>query len=225
MFKFLIIAALFATTAFGQQKITEKKSAQQNAAAWFIEANIGGPVVDLSLTNVASYTEITAGSLDLVNNTTKGSDSSAQIPCSGTNPPTGLTCSAGNESIGISFIPPHVGHYVVCAYFSWYTSMTDNDRVATNFQLIETPTNAQTLTQEGGARAVGAIYGQRSSGSAEQNIPIHTCGIFKFTSVARKVVRLMYEVQVVGTIEDHEITLDRAAVQGQRDLLITVRPL
>lgn len=177
-------------------------------SSWLIDANIGGATITVAGIQ-STFTEITNGSLDLVLNSAKNS-APAEIPCSSTNPSTGVTCAAGNESLGIVFTPPYAGQFEVCADF-WFNGATGAYKT---FQLIETPNNAQTILQEGGQRTGG--------GGSVTDYSHHVCGTFKFDSVTKRTIRLMYESQDAG---NSVIAIARDAGLGQRDMKITVRPV
>jgi hypothetical protein len=198
----------------------EEQVLRPDQVAWRVDANIGGANPDLGLGNVPNYTEITNGSLDLVNNSGPGVIP-AQIPCSGTNPPTGLTCSAGNESIGVSFNLPAAGSVTACASFSHAAGAPSGSDVNTAFQLVETPNNAQTILQEGKVRV------QSGSGTLGSNLirPIKVCGNFSFTSAGQKTIRLMYEQLASGSPTSSVIAIDRSSSVGQRDMHWEVYPL
>jgi hypothetical protein len=198
----------------------EEQVLRHDQVAWRVDANIGGANPDLGLGNVPNYTEITNGSLDLVNNSGPGVIP-AQIPCSGTNPPTGLTCSAGNESIGVSFNLPAAGSVTACASFSHAAGAPSGSDINTAFQLVETPNNAQTILQEGKVRV------QSGSGTLGSNLirPIKVCGNFSFTSAGQKTIRLMYEQLASGSPTSSVISIDRSSSVGQRDMHWEVYPL
>ena len=196
-----------------------EKSISFTQADWHLDVNIGGATVDLGSSNLTAYTEITNGSLDMVIN--PGS-ASARIPCSGSNPPTGLTCSAGDESLGVVFTPPFAGKFEVCGMFSHQAQLAAASDVGAYFEWIETPTNdATTLTQESNGRVNSSPAGASGSGRN----PVRVCGQVVFNSVNETVLRLMREQTATGTITANTIRADRAAAQGQQDIHITVRPV
>lgn len=166
---------------------------------WYVDASIGG--ANVTATTASSYTELTNSSLDMVLNS---GSATAEIPCSGTNPSTGLTCAAGSEGLGIVFTPPMAGRYEVCAYFS--SDAAGGGTVET--QLIETPNNAQTLLQEGNTRM----------GHSNAISMASSCAYFNFASTAKRTVRLMFEKDA-GT---YQVYADRSATVGQRDVHFTV---
>jgi hypothetical protein len=199
----------------------EEQVLRHDQVAWRVDANIGGANPSLGTGNVSSYTEITNGSLDLVNNSGPGVIP-AQIPCSGTNPPTGLTCSAGNESVGVSFNLPAAGEVRACVSFTHQITVNNGD-ITSAFQIVETPNNAQTILQEGGAR-IQSTHGNNAGSSAA--FPYSLCGTFKFTSAGQKTLRLMYEQGGInGTINYNGINADRNINFGQRDIHWEVYPL
>jgi hypothetical protein len=196
----------------------EEQVLRPDQVAWRVDANIGGANPSLGLGNVSSYTEITNGSLDLVNNSGPGVIP-AQIPCSGTNPPTGLTCSAGNESVGVSFNLPAAGDVLACVSFS-HEIQAGSGSVAAWFQVVETPNNAQTILQEGGAR-VQSFYSMNASVA----FPHRVCGTLRFSSAGQKTIRLMYEQVINGSPNVSVIVADRNTSFGQRDIKWEVYPL
>jgi hypothetical protein len=204
--------------------VTYQPSASQTAIVpeaqgWFIDANIGGASPTLGTSSVSSYTEISHGSLDMV---LRSGSASAKIPCSTTNAATGLTCSAGNESLGVNFIPPQAGYYEICADFSNMTNIAAAAVVHTTFEMIETPNGSQTIVQEGGSRMMNSF--NATSTAIQQAYSQHNCGLFYFSSATERTVRLMYEMSASGTVNFSQITGDRSGTYGQPDIRITVRP-
>jgi hypothetical protein len=197
---------------------------QQNSQGWFIAANIGGANPDLGTSDQTSYVEITNSGLTM---TPKANSAPVGIMCSSTNaaatPTTSTsTCSVGNESLGASFNIPEVGWYKVCTQASHYKSNGVGGVIDATFQLIETPTNAQTLTQLGGGTATSGFW----TASSNQSNPINTCGVFYFSSIlGPKGIRLMYEQDVTSTITQNLIVIDEGATYGQRNMLITVEKI
>lgn len=199
-----------------------------NAQGWYVDANISGANPSLGTSNVSSYTEITNGSLTM---TPRTGSAAAGIMCSSTNaaatPTTSTsTCSAGSESLGLNAVIPVSGAYEVCADFSHYMEADQAEGVNTAFQIVQTPTNAQTITTEGGSRKSGrnaplAI----ASGTAQAiNVPYTVCGIFQL-SAGTNGFRLMYEQLVTGTPNGSEILADELSTVGQRNLRFTIKPI
>lgn len=164
-------------------------------ADFFIQVEIGGGTPTVPSAGV--LTEITNATLDMV--LKKGS---AKIPCSTTNPATGLTCSAGNESVGIVFNAPVVGKYKVCSNY------ITNGAGFVYVKFVETQNSAQTILQEG-----EQIHGYDYSST---NGLVDICNYLDISSVGEKTFRLMNE----GTTAVPTLVLDRVA--ANRSMRITV---
>lgn len=175
-------------------------------SSWYIDANIGGASPSTSLTT--SYLPFEHASLDLVLNS---GSAAATIPCSGTNASTGLTCSSGNEQVGVVFSPPYAGTFEAC--LSGGITSTGVTLVTT--QWVETSLSSQTIIQEGKTRPL------TSSSASGNSSNLSNCGIFTFSDTSTKTLRFSYEAQDANS----SITADRSAVTGQRDIHIVVRPL
>lgn len=188
---------------------------------WLVDATITGANPSLGTTSVTSYTEITDASLTLVNEAT--GNLTAQIPCSTTNASSGTTCSAGSESVGVAFTIPTAGSVEACVSFSHDLYVdTSTDEIQSVFQIVETPNNAQTISQEGKSKVQSGTY----AAAIIQNVfPHRLCGTFAFTSAGQKTLRLMYEQSISGTITSNMINADANANYGQRNIHWTVRPI
>lgn len=184
---------------------------------WRIDANIGGANPSLGTSSVSSFTGITNSSLDMVIG--EGS-ASAEIPCSSTNPSTGLTCSAGDESVGVVFTPPTAGTYEVCGAFGWAGTISASGVVEPTFQWVETANNAQTIIKEGGEKAVMRL---NIAADTQTGFPVRVCGLFNFSDASKRTLRLFYEQDSGGTVSSSTLRLDRGASTGQRDMRVTVR--
>ncbi len=199
-------------------------------SVWYIDATVDGDNPDLGVGNVSTYTEIINANLTL-----KPQSGSAAVGtmCSSTNaataPSTGnTTCSVGSESIGINFALPSnhsasAGIYEVCWYSTHYILVDSGEGVQAAFQLIETPTNAQTLTYEGGTRTnSGYIALTIATGSASTiHNTISTCSIFNWSAKAASTVvgvRLMYEQLVTNTPNSSLILADAGTANGQKNM-------
>jgi hypothetical protein len=189
-------------------------------SGWKVDANIGGANPSLGASNQTSYVSVEDAGLDLVNNPGVG-NIAAQIPCSSTNPPTGLTCSAGNESVGISFYVPVGGDVLACASFAHEVTTVATGSVNTVFQLVETLSNAQTILQEGNSR-IGS--GNRVPSTVVNNAH-RVCGVFSFPTAGQRTLRLMYEQTITATISANLVLGDRSTSLGQRDIHFEVYPI
>lgn len=194
---------------------------------WRVDANISGANPSLGTASVSTYTGIEDAGLTLTNNT-GNAVIAAQIPCSSTNAPTGTTCAAGNESVGVSFNVPNAGDVKACAYFGWYGQRggSSGDKINATFQLVETHSNAQTILQEGKSRAAAGTGQSPTNPDNPSNVtmPVRVCGNFTFASSGQKTIRLMYEQEAV-TAQNSSILADASAANGQRDIHWEVYPI
>lgn len=144
----------------------------------------------------------------------------AKIACSGTNPPTGLTCSSGNEQPGINFDVPTAGVVEACFSFNHYVDTTSG-RVQTNFQIVETASDSQTVLQNCGPSIISGI----DSGTQGSHHPTLVCGRCNFSSSGNKTLRLAAEVGTQGTVSLNALYTIGAGDYGQAKLAIKVKPV
>lgn len=185
---------------------------------WHVDANLGGAQASLGTATQATYTGITDTTLDLVLN---AGSADAQVPCSSTNPSTGLTCAAGDESVGIVFNIPRAGRYEVCGEYTHTLAPGGASAAETAFQWVETANNAQTILQEGKSRVA---HGSNVASTYHEQALNH-CGTFTFASAGQKTIRLFFEQLVSGSVSQSTLDINRDAAIGQRDMHITVKSL
>jgi len=198
------------------------------AQGWYVDAEISGGNPSLGTASVSSYTELTNASLTM---TPRSGSAAVGIMCSSTNAATApttstSTCAAGSESLGANFVVPRSGSYDVCMDFSHNATVDQAVGVNAAFQVVETPTNAQTITTEGGSRIQSSHTGMAiaSGNSDSKTFPHKVCGQFNWSS-GTKGVRLMYEQLVGGTPVTSQILADGSTSVGQRNFRLTVRPV
>lgn len=190
--------------------LNSSESYNYETSGWRVDAQIGGANASLGTSTIATYTEIVDAGLTLTN--ASGMNVlTAQVPCSTTNAPTGTTCAAGSESLGVSFTLPAAGDVKACASFSHITTLTASapGNVYDTFQLIETPNNAQTLTQLGKSRVQSG--GTMSTASGDRVRPERVCGTFTFSSAGQKTIRLMYTQSGVSNVSTNAIMGDASS--------------
>lgn len=193
-----------------------------NDANWYVDSNIVGANISLGTSAVTSYTEITNGSLTLTNNS--GSQT-AQIACASGTASTGTTCSS-NESLGIAFSIPTTGTYLACADFTWQGNVTGVSAfVSTAFELIETSNTSSSIVQEGKARINSIVSTNLVSSTVATAYPYRLCGVFVFSTIGQKTIRLQYEQAVGGSVTSSSVFLDGDTSTGQRDMHFTVFPI
>jgi hypothetical protein len=221
----LILIAFAGVLCMGA--LTKPGDKMKGGSHWRVDATIAGANPSLGTVSVASYTGIENAGLTLTNNPGRGI-LTAQIPCSSTNSPSGTTCSAGNESIGVSFTIPEAVDVRACASFTHVgqpVTSAGNNFTAT-FQIIETPNNAQTLTQEGKSKVQHRITAEQAAVASIYAAPFRVCGTFTFSTSGQKTLRLMYEQAIpTGTISFSQILGDQDAAHGQPDIHWEIEPL
>ena len=196
---------------------------------WYINANITGANPSLGTSAVTAYTEIIDAGLTM---TPIAGSAPVGVMCSTTNAATApttstSTCAAGSESLGANFAIPSPGVYEVCVQASWEGQVDTTERFDVGFEVIETPTNAQTLTLEGGGRIVQGC-GFTATGGVDMicDLPVAVCSVFNWTSAAAgtvKGVRLMFEQAVTGTVDASSMLMDGTANPGQYAFHIRAR--
>lgn len=192
---------------------------------WRVDANISGANPDLGASDQSSYTGIENGSLTLTNNSGNGVIT-AQIPCSSTNAPSGTTCSAGSESVGVSFNLPAAGDVRACVSFQHDMQVSgSNALINTAFQIVETPNNAQTISQEGKDRQNSGLFQPAAAASLITIMPHKVCGTFSFGSAGQKTLRLFYEQDITATVSENLVLADASSSVGQRDIHWEVYPI
>lgn len=193
-------------------------------ADWKIDANIGGANINLGTSAQATYVGMTNSGLDLV---ADSSSHPVQIACASTEEASGTTCS-GDESNGIAFTIPKVGHYKACAAFGHQAQVgsgASSGAIRTTFQIVETGNTDQTIAQEGKDRISSGVISQDvNQGHANYN-PVQVCGTFYFASAGKKTLRTFYEQSITPTATASNVLADRDASNGQSDIHWTVKRL
>lgn len=197
---------------------------------YHVAATLVGANVSLGTAAVSAYTEIADAGLTLTPQTSPQVSAAAGTMCSGTNAATTpstspTTCAAGSESAGISVTIPYANRwYRVCAAFGYNLVADSGAGASATFEIIETPTNAQTLSQEGGQKvSAGGTAMTIATGAGWSNIvPVLVCSNFYFTVAATKGFRVMYEQSVTNTPTTSQILISGSSTNGQRDMYLTV---
>lgn len=187
---------------------------------WYINANFsGGDPSVAAADHSTTYTELTDGSMTL---TPLAGSAAVGTMCSTTNaataPSTSPTiCAAGSESLGIAFNIPTPDYYKVCFYSGSVFDLQASAVFQPVFAIIETPTNAQTVTYIGGA-GVGFVQQAVTVAVETKNgFIITACGIFDWSAVAAntlKGVRLMNTLTSSGTVTQALILCDAANLRN-----------
>lgn len=190
---------------------------------WFVDASIA----TTNTTNIstgtgsqATYSGLENANLAMTQNST--STLSVGIPCSSTNAATvgALTCSVGNESIGVTYNLPKPGKARACFVFGHRFSGGTTADASIAFQVVETAANSQTILQEGGDK----LSVRSTVDNDTVSHPFRVCGIFDFVSAGQKTLRLFYE-QSASNLSASEIFTDLETTIGQRNIRVTVEPI
>lgn len=200
----------------------DQQAVRVDTSVWRVDANISGANPSLGTSSFSTYTGIEDASLTLTNATSGIGLIPAMIPCSSTNSPSGTTCSSGSESIGVSFTIPRAGDARACATFSHQCAISSSGSCTTTFEIVETPNNAQTISQEGKGRLNG---GFSTSSAFTLEKPYTVCGTFNFAQQGQKTLRLMAEQAVSGSVATSVVLADAASTAGQRDVHWEVYPI
>lgn len=142
------------------------------------------------------------------------------IPCNSTNPPTGTTCAAGDEIIGVNFYLPKAQDIKVCAAFGAEFSFSSSDRAYGSYQIAETPSDSETILQDGKQFTSWEIG--RDTGITGTNH--HVCGYFSMASAGRKTFRLFRKHAFAG-LSSALILADPDGNGINRNIHFTVEPL
>ncbi|TXH08958.1 MAG: hypothetical protein E6R04_09695 [Spirochaetes bacterium] len=198
-----------------------------NLTPWYVDATMEGANPSLGITAITSYTEIIDAGLTLK---PQSGTAPVGVMCSSTNAATApstsnTTCAAGSESVGINFSIPKAGLYEVCFYGAHFAQMDTSEAIRSTFQIIETPTNAQTLTLEGGSRQISGLSNTATATDMFIEHPLSSCSVFNWSSNGIKGVRLMYEQSVTGTPDSSNLIMDADANKGQPNGRWTVFPV
>lgn len=157
----------------------------QDLTGWYISAKQYG--ANFSVATGGAYAGIENSGITLAAET--GSAAVKQA-CAGTTAAVGTTCdSAGaNESVGITFDVPRAGAYEVCAQYHMYVGTAAGSVPYHEFKIVETPNNAQTISQSAfPTKAFRAPSTAQSVNFAENQT---LCTIMNFASTGTKTLRL-----------------------------------
>ncbi len=193
--------------------VTEISNATAVKSPWYINSYMSGANPAMSTGSVGSYTEITSSTFTL---TPVSGSAPVGTVCATTNAATApqvsaTTCAAGNEGMGLSFAVPSAGVYEVCMQGEFDIVAGIGVVTNTSFELIETPTNAQTLTLEAGPVTMATLTG--AVAADQLGVPLHLCGIFNWNKKAAGTVvavRLMYQSSNAGTPDNVRFMCDAA---------------
>lgn len=190
---------------------------------WYIDAkwHADGNNVSLGTATVASATAMGHASGQLV---LDSGSQPVEVPCSGGNTSTGLTCSSGDERIGIVFDAPWQGAYEICADFSHNVNIqSGSTAIRVGFRINETPNNAETLTVEGD-NSTAQIADSFYVGGGANFRHMHLCETFDL-SQGQHTFRLMYKQEITGSVNESSMFTNNTAAYYNPGVNFKVRPV
>src|SRR3990167_5970845 len=213
----------FALYKFPSVQETAYKPEELN---WLVDASISGGHFDLGASDITSPTGMTHASMTLSNNTS--STITAQIPCSTTTESSGTTCTAANESNGISFVLPRAGKIRVCTSIHHSTDAGDSAAtgyIEAGFRIVQTGNADQTVALTGDDQSTSL---QQVVNGVGRRIIGHTmtnCSNFNMTSAGKKTFRLFVEQEVTATVSSSQVHCNQTANAYDRTCHWTVEPI
>lgn len=153
-------------------------------SGWRVDALITG-TADIALRTVVGTAldqQAQNANLNLVSN--PGS-LPAQIPCQTGLASSGLTCTGGDEQVGVVFDLPAAGTAQVCAGFTHYTNIPTNTNVTARWNLVETDNTTQTILQ-----TTSKVESSLQFAAMRGALPVRVCGLFNFATAGKKTIRL-----------------------------------
>ena len=153
----------------------------------------------------------------------------ARVPCDGGNSPTGLTCSAGSEVIGISYDAHVSGPWEVCMEFnSFINIVVASSSMANLWNISRWSEDLLTLIEEGNSRQMSFYATQSSGGNTidSMNTPIRICSTFNIQAGVNTFL-LSFTKQSNGTVSNNWILAESnfAGLGAPRNIKMTARPI
>lgn len=182
---------------FDQDAFTAEK------LGWAVYGTSSGADISLGTAAVASPIEIVSSSLTM----TAGSKSlPVEIPCSGTNPSTGTTCSAGSEGLGVVYTQPTEGLVHACFDFTHQIVIGSNGPdISTFFRIVETANTSQTALQTGIYIARHRAGESDTSGQRPSFGPTTRLCNLLYLTPGKKTLRINFTQSVTNTLTSSTI--------------------
>ena len=190
-----------------------------DTTGWYVEATITGTNPDLTNATVGTETSVSSAGLTMVK---KNSSLAVEIPCSSTNASSGLTCSAGDEVIGVVYTQPKAGLVEACVNFTHIAQTEATAVLHDTFRFHATSNTAQTATTSGNNYVNSGMQTGAIGAGAFPTHPHKLCNLFEFTSAGEKTLRLQYKQTVSGSVTASYVATDGTQ---ERNAYITVRPV
>jgi len=146
----------------------------------------------------------------------------ARITCDGGNLATGLTCSTGDESLGIDFDQPYGGKFEVC-FSGNHIGQVTAGQLDQRFIVRETGNANDTIVDDTVGEA--ATVGHEDEGTAITGLNNwRVCSEFNWPAAARRTVKLLESTATNPTVVINRLNLVESSGLHEA-ITVTVRPL
>lgn len=189
--------------------LASEKAINFDKADWFVRASIQSSVSNLSLGVTAHSPFEVDGNANLTLTAASESDT-VYIACQGSETPAGTTCSSDSEQAAISFFPPDVGRYKVCADFTLQQDVGSGENVTEQLKLAVTSNTASAegdITIDGTNANSQRVLSGGSGDDVRTRTIVRLCDEFNLHSTGMTTVRMFGRTQVTGTPNLNEIIL------------------
>ncbi len=194
--------------------LAEEIALKHTQTGWYLDATQGDINVGLGISTVTVASTISAPGY--VHSSQTGAAPSF-ISCVPPEVGVGTTCS-GTEIAGIVFDIPTTGTYQICSAFTHGVRVDSTGSLAATFELAETGNDNSTIVQIGRSRTQSGTAGTAGADQSISNSN-RVCGVFRFTSVGTKTVRLFFRQNAVATVVLNNLQTDRGAgADGERNM-------
>lgn len=178
----------------------------------------------LGLANQTVYNDLNDASLTMSVSGNEFAPAGTKISCTAPNVSTGLTCSAGNEQVGVVMPIAIQGTYEVCANFT-HAIGTDsaNDVIDASFQMVRTVDGSDTVLEFGGGQSSNRYHEAAASAGIPNDGSVVTCGIFRNVPAGEHAFKLFYTQATGGSPTSSLLRADDIAASGNRRITFTVK--
>lgn len=152
-----------------------------------------------------------------------------RVPCDGGNTPTGTTCSAGSEVIGISYDAHIAGPWEVCMEFNSFINIVVASSSMANLWTISRWSEDLLSVQEEGNSHQMSFYATNTAGTStidSINTPVSLCSVFNLQAGTNTFL-LTFRKQSNGTVSNNWILAESnfAGLGGPRNIRMSARPI
>lgn len=154
-------------------------------------ARITGAQINTGSSDQTSLAQIANASLSLTRYL-----GSLDIACTGSEIPSGTTCSSSAESVGVSWTVEAGTTWEACVQFASFIDQAASSNPVQYFRVVETENDSGTILQD-----VGKVIPNGGVRNIAENDfdSLEACTTLEFSTGGRRTVRLMYTQTVSGT--------------------------